>query len=93
MFGEAFIRQAPFTPRTAGRIRPTPVLFELQQDAVIFRIPSASHTGEPDVALNDWQAAGLLKPPVARPGRPVTAGKTVFLRHPGVLSAADLAAI
>jgi len=31
-----------------------------------------------DVALNDWQAAGLLKPAVARLERPVTAGKTIF---------------
>ena len=93
MFGEVFICQFPFTSGTAGRIRPVPGLFDLQQDAVIYRITSASHTGAPDVALNGWQAARLLKPPVARPDRLVTAGKTVFLRRPGVLSAADLAAI
>ena len=52
-----------------------------------------SHTGTPDVALNDWQAAGLLKPSVARLDRLVTAEKTIFLRRLGVLSAADLAAV
>jgi len=78
MFEDVFIRQAPFTSGTAGRIRPAPVLFDLQQDAGICRITSGSHTGAPDVTPNDWQAAGLLKPPVARPDRLVTAEKTVF---------------
>lgn len=86
MCGEVFIRQFPFTSETVGRIRPAPVLFDLQQDAVLCRITSANHTGAPDVTLNDWQAAGLLKPPVARPDRLVTVGKTVFLRRLGVLS-------
>jgi len=31
-----------------------------------------------DVALNDCQLAGLLKPAVARLERPVTSGKTIF---------------
>ena len=93
MFGEVFICQFPFTSGTASKIRPALVLFDLQQDAVICRITSVSRAGALDVPLQDWQAAGLLKPSVARLDRLVTAEKTVFLRRLGVLSATDLAAV
>ena len=93
MFGEVFICQFPFTSGTGSKIRPALVLFDLQQDAVICRVTSVSRTGTLDVTLNDWRAAGLLKPSVARLDRLVTAEKTVFLRRLGVLSDADLAAV
>ena len=60
---------------------------------VICRVTSVARTGVLDVALNDWQAAGLLKPSIARLDRLVTAEKTVFLRRLGVLRAADLDAV
>jgi mRNA-degrading endonuclease toxin of MazEF toxin-antitoxin module len=63
------------------------------QDAVICRVTSARRIGMLDVTLNDWQAAGLLKPSIARLDRLVTAEKTIFLRRLGVLSATDLAAV
>ena len=69
------------------------MLFDLQQDAVICRVTSVSRTGALDVTLNDWQAAGLLKPSIARLHRLVTAEKTVFLRRLGMLTDADLAAV
>ena len=69
------------------------MLFDLQQDAVICRVTSVSRTGMLDVTLHDWQAAGLLKPSVARLDRLVTAEKTIFLRRLGVLSSTDLAAV
>ena len=93
MFGEVLLCQFPFTSGTGSKIRPALVLFDLQQDAVICRVTSVSRTGTLDVTLNDWQAAGLLKPSVARLDRLVTAEKTIFLRRLGVLSAADLAAV
>ncbi len=93
MFGEVFICQFPFTSGTGSKIRPALVLFDLQQDAVICRVTSVSRTGMLDVTLHDWQAAGLLKPAVARLDRLVTAEKTIFLRRLGVLSATDLAAV
>ena len=46
-----------------------------------------------DVALKDWQAAGLLKPSVARLSHLVTAEKSIFVRRLGVLSADDQKAI
>ena len=93
MFGEVFICQFPFTSGAAGKIRPALVLFDLQHDAVICRVTSVLRSGPLDVTLNDWQAAGLLKPSVARLDRLVTAEKSIFLRRLGVLSPADLAAV
>jgi mRNA-degrading endonuclease toxin of MazEF toxin-antitoxin module len=93
MFGEIFICQFLFTAGTESKIRPALVLFDLQQDAVICRVTSVIRTGTLDVTLNDWKAAGLLKPSVARLDRLVTAEKTIFLRRLGVLGAADLAAV
>ena len=66
---------------------------DLQQDAIICRITSVSRVGPLDVTLNDWQAAGLLKPSVVRLDRLVAAEKTVFLRRLGVLSAIDMAVV
>ena len=93
MFGGVFICQFPFTAGTGSKIRPALVLFDIQQDAIICRVTSASRTGTLDVTLNDWKAAGLLKPSVARLDRLVTAEKTIFLRRLGVLGATDLAAV
>jgi mRNA interferase MazF len=93
MFGEVFICLFPFTSGAAGKVRPALVLFDLAQDAIICRVTSVLRTGPLDVTLNDWQAAGLLKPSVACLDRIVTAEKTVFLRRLGVLSAADMQAV
>jgi len=81
MFGEVFICRFPFTSGTGSKVRPVLVLFDLQQDAVICRVTSAHRSGPLDVALNDWQIAGLLKPSVARVDRLVTAEKTIFIRR------------
>ncbi|MBI5772156.1 MAG: type II toxin-antitoxin system PemK/MazF family toxin [Verrucomicrobia bacterium] len=90
MFGEIYLCQFPFTSGAVGKVRPALVLFDLQQDAVLCRVTSVLHNGPLDVALDGWQAAGLLKPSVARLDRLVTAEKTVFLRRLGVLGKADL---
>lgn len=71
-------------------MRPALVLFDLQQDSIICRITSVLHAGPLDVVLPDWQAAGLLKPSVARLDPLVTAERTVFVRRLGVLTTSDL---
>jgi mRNA-degrading endonuclease toxin of MazEF toxin-antitoxin module len=93
MFGEVFICQFPFTSGAASKIRPALVLFDLPQDAIICRVTSVLHTGPMDVLLAHWQAAGLLKPSVARLDRIVTAERTVLIRRLGVLAAADAEAV
>lgn len=90
MFGEVFICEFPFTSGATSKLRPALVLFDLPPDAIICRITSVLHAGPLDVPLTDWQAAGLLKPSVARLDRLVTAERTVFVRRLGVLTAGDL---
>ena len=93
MFGEVFLCQFPFTSGVASKIRPALVLFDLTSDVMICRITSVLRAGPLDVTLNDWQAAGLLKPSIARLDRIVTAEKSVLLRRLGVLSDHDLEAV
>lgn len=93
MFGEVFICQFPFTSGVGSKVRPALVLFDSQQDAIICRVTSVLRSGQMDVTLSDWQAAGLLKPSVARLDRIVTAERSIFLRRLGVLSRADMASI
>ena len=93
MFGEVFICQFPFTSGAGGKMRPALVLFELEQDAVICRITSVLRNGPLDITLNDWKAAGLLKPSIARLDRIVTAEKSIFVLRLGILSASDMNAV
>ncbi|MDP3070678.1 MAG: type II toxin-antitoxin system PemK/MazF family toxin [Opitutaceae bacterium] len=93
MFGEIFLCQFPLTSGAAGKIRPVLVLFDLGPDAIVCRVTSVLRTGPLDVTLADWQAAGLLKPSVARLDRIVTAERSIFIRRLDTLSAADLAAV
>ena len=94
MFGEVFLCQFPFTSGAASKVRPALVLFDLGPDALICRVTSVQRAGPLDVNLTDWQAAGLLKPSVARLDRLVTAERSaVFLRRLGMLSVADQATV
>jgi mRNA interferase MazF len=83
MFGDVFICEFPFTSGSASKIRPALFLFDLQQDAIFCRITSVLRTDPLDILLNDWNAAGLLKPSIARLDRIVTAEKAIFLRRLG----------
>ena len=94
MFGEVFLCQFPFTSGVASKVRPALVLFDLGPDALICRVTSVQRAGPLDVSLTDWQAAGLLKPSIARLDRLVTAERsTVFLRRLGLLSKSDQTAV
>jgi mRNA interferase MazF len=93
MFGDILLCQFPFASGGASKIRPALVLFDLEQDAIIFRVTGVLLTGALDVTLKDWQAAGLLKPSVVRLDRVVTAEKSIFVRRLGTLSAEDQEAI
>jgi mRNA interferase MazF len=93
MFGEIIICQFPFTSGAVSKLRPALVLFDLQQDAIICRVTSAERRGPLDVVLTDWQAAGLLRPSVARLDRIVTAEKAVLVRRLGRLSSRDLESV
>jgi mRNA interferase MazF len=94
VFGEIQLCQFPFTSGAMSKVRPALVLFDLGDDAIICRVTSAAPRSVPtDIVINDWQAAGLLKPSIARIDRLVTAEKSVFLRKLGELSEDDRSAI
>ena len=76
-----------------SKVRPVLVLFDLGEDVIVCRVTSGQHSGPLDVVINGWQAAGLLKPSIARLDRLVTAEKLVLLRRLGCLDPADLAAV
>jgi mRNA interferase MazF len=86
MFGEIFLCEFPFTSGAAGKVRPALILFDLKTDVLICRITSAQRNGLLDIALLDWQEAGLLRPSAARLDRLVTAERRIFRRRLGVLS-------
>lgn len=77
MFGEVFICQFPFTSGATGKPRPVLALFDVQEDVIVCRVTSVLHSGPLDVALSDWQQAGLAKPSIARLDRLVTAERTI----------------
>ncbi len=93
MLGEIYLCQFPFTSGTASKIWPALVLVDLQLDAVICRVTSVLASGPLGIVLYDWQQAGLLKPPVARLDRLVTADRGIFMRRLGVLSSSDLTVV
>jgi mRNA interferase MazF len=92
-FGEIFICRFPFTSGAVSKPRPALVLFDLGLDVVICRITSVAQSGQLDVPLADWTAAGLAKPSVVRLNRLVTAEKSLLLTRLGELSAADNQAV
>jgi mRNA interferase MazF len=93
VFGEVYICEFPFTSGLASKPRPVLGLFDLGEDALICRITSVARSGVLDVALLDWQEAGLAKPSVARLDRLVSAEKSTLRRRLGKLSARDAEAV
>ncbi|HUF63961.1 MAG TPA: type II toxin-antitoxin system PemK/MazF family toxin [Verrucomicrobiales bacterium] len=93
MFGEILLCEFPLTSGAPGKTRPALLLFDLGTDALIARVTSVARHGLLDVTLEDWRAAGLLRPSVARLDRLVTAERSVFRRQLGVLSARDADAV
>lgn len=68
-FGDVVVVRFPYTDQSASKRRPgmvvsTTAYNETQPDIILAAITSRTEeAGEPgDFVLNDWQAAGLLKP-------------------------------
>jgi mRNA interferase MazF len=89
VFGEVHICRFPFTEGVTTKVRPVLVLFDLGEDLVICRITTVPHATPCDVALKDWQDAGLLKPSTVRLNRLVTVERPLLKQQLGTLSKAD----
>lgn len=92
-FPELWLCDFPFTSGTGAKRRPSLVLFDLGNDALIARVTSVLHTEPFDYAVQDWQSAKLLKPSTVRIKRVVTVEKSLLIRKLGELSPVDAEAV
>lgn len=97
-FGEVVLVPFPFTDQSGAKKRPAVVVSGSgynanRRDPVIMAITSQVRTplGFGEAMVNDWQAAGPLKPSVLKPVF-ATIGQGLVLRSMGTL-AADLGAL
>jgi mRNA interferase MazF len=98
-FGEVVLVPFPFTDQSGAKKRPAVVVSSSgynanRRDLVIMAITSQVRTplGFGEAMVNDWQAAGLLKPSVLKPVF-TTIEQGLVLRSMGTLSATDLGAL
>ena len=91
--GEIYVCIFPFTSGRGAKARPILALVDLGADCLVCRITSVPHQGFLDLAINDWQKAGLEKPSVARLSRLVTIEKNLLKVRIGKLSDVDLSLV
>ncbi|MBL8504619.1 MAG: type II toxin-antitoxin system PemK/MazF family toxin [Rhodocyclaceae bacterium] len=98
-FGEVVLVPFPFTDQSGTKKRPAVIVSASsyhagRRDLVIMAITSQVRTplGFGEALVNDWQAAGLIKPSVLKPVF-ATIEQGLVIRTLGALSAADLRAL
>lgn len=98
-FGDVVLVPFPFTSQTTSKQRPAVVVSSLAYNrvkpdivlmAVISQFRPSPTLGE--VWLQDWQAAGLLKPSAIKPVF-ATLEQTLIIRQLGTLATADQTAL
>jgi mRNA interferase MazF len=94
-FGETVLVPLPFTDQSGAKKRPAVVISgkgynAARRDVLIMAITSQvrSPLGFGEALVNDWQAAGLLKPSVLKPVL-TTIEQSLVVRSMGNLSPAD----
>ena len=70
--GDVLLVPFPFTDQSATKRRPAVVLSgqaynQTHRDVILAAVTSRIAGGSDEVPLNDWRAAGLLKPSVVKP--------------------------
>ena len=98
-FGDIVLVPFPFTNQTASKKRPAVVVsnpsFDSRRpDLILMAVTSQVRTPLPtgEALLRAWSAAGLLKPPVAKPVL-MTVEKSLVLRRLGRLETRDRQAV
>lgn len=98
-FGEVLLVPFPFTSQAASKKRPAAVVSSrayniARPDVVVMAITSQLHpvAGLGEVRVDEWQAAGLLKPSAIKPVF-ATLEQRLVLRRLGVLTATDEASL
>jgi mRNA interferase MazF len=94
-FGDVLLVPFPFTDQTATKQRPAVVVSSAaynreRPDVILIAVTSQVHAAPTigEVAVRDWQAAGLLKPSVIKPIL-TTVEAGLVRRQLGTLSSRD----
>lgn len=94
-FGEIVLVPFPFTDQSATKHRPAVVIsstayHRARPDLIIMAVTSQQPTSDAlgEVVVEDWRAAGLLKPSVLKPVL-TTIDPTLILKKLGRLTASD----
>ena len=94
-FGDIVLVPFPFTDQSATKRRPAVVIssqgyYRARSDLILMAVTSQSRptTALGEVEIQDWQAAGLIKPSVIKPVI-ATVEKGLVLRHLGRLREQD----
>jgi mRNA interferase MazF len=98
-FGDVVLVRFPFTNQAAFKQRPAVVISNLayntaKPNVVIMAITSQLHffSGVGEVTIQEWQAAGLLKPSMSKPVF-ATIEQNLILKQLGALQSADQQAL
>jgi mRNA interferase MazF len=90
-FGDIVLLRFPFTNGLGYKQRPAVVLIDTQDgDVLVARVTSRLRTGLYEIPIQNWQAAGLLKPSQVRIHKVASLDISLVLRNMGALSPADL---
>jgi mRNA interferase MazF len=88
--GDVLLVVFPFAHGGQGKQRPALVVADTgDSDVVLARVTTQVWHTSFDVRLNDWQAAGLLAPSIARLHKLATINKSLVQKELGTLTSAD----
>ena len=87
--GEFWLADIPFTDGSASKVRPVLILWLDGLDAVVAAVTSAAPRTPTDIALKDWQAAGLRVASTVRLSRLDCLEQSLLFRRLRALTSAD----
>ena len=85
-FGEVLLLRFPYSDGNKEAKRPVVLLAKTDmKDIVVSKVTSVEQKGKYDIAIDDWQKAGLLFPSVIRVDKLATLSKHKIIRNLGIL--------
>ena len=88
--GDLVLVAFPYAGSTQVKRRPALVVLDTgDADVVVARVTTQQHQTPNDVAIADWQGAGLLAPSVVRTHKLATVEKALIRRWLGALQPVD----
>jgi len=92
--GDLLLLAFPLTGQTVARQRPALVLLDTgDEDVVLARVTTQPCSTRFDVAISDWQGAGLIAPSTIRLHKVATIEKRLVKRRLGRLQDPDRSAV